>query len=83
MKKIFAIIIALLLAVFLPSCATASFADSSTCAELGELIEATVNDGQEYIPHDDTHRSLYFDDGEDGFSEDEDSDSDDEETVSE
>ncbi|MBE6707007.1 MAG: DUF4358 domain-containing protein [Ruminococcaceae bacterium] len=62
MKKIFAIIIALLLAVFLPSCATASFADSSTCAELGELIEATVNDGQEYIPHDDTHRSLYFDD---------------------
>ncbi len=61
MKKIFAIIIALLLAVFLPSCATASFADSSTCAQIGELIEATVNDGQEYIPHDATHRSMYFD----------------------
>lgn len=70
MKKLFAIILALFLMAFLPSCKKAGFEDSVSCAQLGEVMKATVIDGQEYIQHDQTHRDLYFDDEEydDSFS---------------
>ena len=65
MKKSLAIILALLLTSFLYSCQKTDFEDSVSCTEIGELIEVTVSDGQEYIPHDATHLALNFDGGED------------------
>ncbi len=62
MKNFSAIAISLFLFVFLTSCAKVGFTDSAECERLGELIVSAVNDGQEYILHDDAHLSLFFDD---------------------
>ena len=64
MKKTVAVIIAVFLMAFLPSCKKANYDKSVSCAEIGELIEITLSDGQEYIPHDATFRALYFDESE-------------------
>lgn len=61
MKKALVFIIALMLAIFLPSCKKEEFKDSASCEQIGKAIEATLGDGQEYLRHDEAHRDLYFD----------------------
>lgn len=62
MKKTLIASLSLCFTLLLTSCVQKSFADTSTCSEIGAIIEAAVNDGQEYIAHDTAHISLYFDD---------------------
>ena len=60
--KIFKLTALLICAVFLFGCSKMEYSDDKSCRELGEGIEALLDDSQEYSEFDGAHVDIYFDD---------------------
>lgn len=61
MKNFLCVIFTLVCAV-LPSCSRSEYTDTVKCADLGKQMTDTLEDGQEYLEFDSTHRDFYFED---------------------
>lgn len=61
MKRFLCIILTLVFSL-LASCSRSEYTDNVKCADVGKQVTDSLEDGQEYLEFDNSHRDFYFED---------------------